>query len=58
MDYVGRLRVWSLQTRILASVDDVADWMWFNWRQRRSAKTEILWSALSRRLRQLPLTAL
>ena len=48
----------ELQTRISACIDDVADWMCSNRLQLNSAKTEILWSTSSRRLHQLPQTAL
>jgi len=48
----------ELQTRISACIDDVADWMRSNRLQLNSAKTEILWSTSSRRLHQLPQTAL
>jgi hypothetical protein len=43
-----------LQTRISTCIDDVSDWMRSNRLQLNSAKTEILWSASSRRLHQLP----
>jgi hypothetical protein len=48
----------ELQSRISACIDDVADWMRSNRLQLNSAKTEILWSASSRRLHQLPHTML
>jgi hypothetical protein len=48
----------ELQTRISACIDDVADWMRSNRLQLNSTKTEILWSTSSRRLHQLPQTAL
>jgi hypothetical protein len=55
MDPVDRRRTW---TRISTCIDDVSDWMRSNRLQLNSAKTEILWSATSRRLHQLPQTAL
>jgi len=48
----------EMQTRISACIDDVAEWMRSNRLQLNSAKTEILWCASSRRLHQLPTTAL
>jgi hypothetical protein len=48
----------ELQSRMSACIDDVADWMRSNRLQLNSAKTEILWSASSRRLHQLPQTML
>jgi len=45
----------EMQTCISASIDDVAEWMRSN---RFQLKTEILWCASSRRLHQLPTTAL
>ena len=48
----------ELQTRILARIDDVADWMRSNRLQLNSTKSEILWSTSSRRLHQLPQAAL
>jgi len=47
----------EMQTRLSACIDDVAEWMRSNRLQLNSAKTEILWCALSRRLHQLPTTA-
>jgi hypothetical protein len=44
----------NLQTRISACIDEVSAWMRSNRLQLNSAKTEILWSATSRRLHQLP----
>jgi hypothetical protein len=48
----------ELQTRISACIDEVADWMRSNRLQLNAAKSEILWSASSRRLHQLPQTTL
>jgi len=48
----------EMQTRISACIDDVAEWMLSNRLQLNSANTEILWCASSRRLHQLPTTAL
>jgi hypothetical protein len=48
----------ELQSRISACIDDVANWMCSNQLQLNSAKTEILWSASSRRFHQLPPTTL
>jgi len=44
----------QLQSRISTCIDHVAKWMRSNRLQRNAAKTEILWSATSRRLQQLP----
>jgi hypothetical protein len=44
----------ELQTRISNCIDDVAAWMCSNRLQLNSTKTEILWSATSRRHHQLP----
>jgi Reverse transcriptase (RNA-dependent DNA polymerase) len=48
----------ELQTRMSACIDDVSDWMRSNRLQLNSTKTEILWSASSRRQHQLPQTTL
>ena len=50
----------ELQTRIsvTACTDDVAEWMRSNRLQLNSVKTDFLWLATSRRLRQLPRTPL
>ena len=48
----------ELQMRISTCIDDVAEWMRSNRLQLNSTKTEILWSATSRRLHQLPQTPL
>ena len=48
----------ELQLRILACIDDVADWMCSNRLQLNSAKTKILWSASSYRFHQIPQTTL
>jgi len=44
----------ELQNNITSCVDDVASWMRSNPLQLNAAKTEILWSATSRRSHQLP----
>jgi len=43
----------ELQSRISTCIDHVAEWMRSNRLQLNAAKTEILWSATSRRLHQL-----
>jgi len=44
----------ELQSHISTCIDHVAEWMRSNRLQLNAAKTEILWSAISRRLHQLP----
>jgi len=44
----------ELQSRISMCINHVAEWMRSNRLQLNAAKTEILWSAASRRLHQLP----
>jgi len=44
----------ELQSHISTCIDHVAEWMRSNRLQLNAAKTEILWSATSRRLHQLP----
>jgi len=48
----------ELQSRISTCIDHVAEWMRSNQIQLNATKTEILWSATSRRLHQLPLAPL
>lgn len=44
----------ELQDNLSTCIDDVAGWMRSNRLQLNTAKTEVLWSATSRRLHQLP----
>jgi len=44
----------SLQIRLSACIDHVAEWMRSNRLQLNAAKTEVLWSTTSRQLHQLP----
>jgi len=44
----------ELQSRISTCIDHIAEWMCSNRLQQNATKTEILWSATSRRLHQLP----
>ena len=46
----------ELQNSISTCIDDVARWMRSNWLQLNTAKTEVLWSTSSRRLRLLPVS--
>jgi len=48
----------ELQSRISTCIDHVAEWMRSNRLQLNAAKYEILWSAVGRRLHQLPQTRL
>ena len=50
-------KVTQLQEQLSACVDDVALWMQSNRLQLNASKTEVLWSASSRRQDQLPCVA-